>query len=214
MDWAKARALMVEGQVRPNRVTDPRLIEAMLALPREAMVPEARRALAYADVPVSLAPGRALLAPMVVARLVQEAQPVAGERVLALPGAAGYGAALLARLGLAVSVLETPAHDAASRAAMRALGVAVTHATGQLDQGVAGAAPFDLILIEGAVPAVPPALLAQLAEGGRLMAIIAAGGTRQAARVDVRGGTATTRRLFDAAAPDLPDFAAAPDFAL
>jgi protein-L-isoaspartate(D-aspartate) O-methyltransferase len=214
MDWAKARALMVEGQVRPNKVTDQRIVDAMLALPREALLPGPRRALAYADVPVPLAEGRALLAPMVVARLVQEARPVAGERALALPGAAGYGAALLARLGLAVTLLETPAHAAAAAAAMRALGVSVTHATGRLAHGVPGQEKFDLILLEGAVPAPPAGLLAQLAEGGRLLAIQAGPGTGQAIRVDRRGGSDTLTKLFDAAAPSLPDFAAQPAFAL
>lgn len=214
MDWAKARALMVEGQVRPNKVTDPRIVEAMLALPREALVPGPRQALAYADVPVPLADGRALLAPMVVARMVQEARPVAGERALALPGAAGYGAALLARLGLAVTLLETEEHQAAAVAAMRFLGATVTHATGALPDGAPGDAKFDLILVEGAVPAPPPGLLAQLADGGRLLAILAGAGTGLAIRVDRRGGADTLTRLFDAAAGTLPEFAARPVFAL
>jgi protein-L-isoaspartate(D-aspartate) O-methyltransferase len=214
MDWAKARALMVEGQVRPNKVTDPRIVEAMLALPREALVPGPRQALAYADVPVPVADGRALLAPMVVARMVQEARPVAGERALALPGAAGYGAALLARLGLAVTLLETAEHQAAAMSAMRALGASVTHATGALANGVPDTRLFDLILVEGALPAPPPGLLGQLAEGGRLLAILAGPGTGQAVRVDRRGGADTLTKLFDAAAPGLPDFAAAPVFAL
>lgn len=222
MDWAKARVLMVEGQVRPNKVTDPRIVEAMLELPREAMVPAARRAMACADVPVPVAPGRALLAPMVVARLVQEARPIPGERVLALPGVAGYGAALLARLGLNVTLLETEAHATQAVSAMRAVGCQVRHVVGRLAEGAAAQGPYDIILIEGALPAPPQALLEQLSEGGRLLGIMAprqagqkvAAGTRQAFRADRAGGSTTLRPIFDAAAPDLPEFEAEAAFTL
>jgi protein-L-isoaspartate(D-aspartate) O-methyltransferase len=214
MDWATARVNMVEGQVRPNRVTDPRIVEAMLAIPREALVPPARQALAYADVPVGVAPGRALLAPMVVGRLLQEAAPRAGERALVLPGLGAYGALLLDRLGVAVTVLERPDLADAARHAFAAAGARLSVVAGPLDQGHAAASPYDLILVEAAVPRLPEAWGTQLAEGGRLLAILGEQVPRRAVRATRIGPSLTTTALFDAAAPLLPDIAAAPAFSL
>jgi len=214
MDWARARTNMVEGQVRPNRVTDPRIIEAMLAIPREALVPPARRALAYADVPVALAPGRGLLAPMVAARLLQEAAPRAAERALVLPGLGAYGALVLARLGLSVTVLERPELADQARTAFAAAGSPLTVVAGTLEQGHAAAAPYDLILVEGAVPRLPAAWGAQLGEGGRLLAILGAEAPRRAVCMRRTGTSLTTASLFDAAAHLLDDVGADEVFAL
>jgi protein-L-isoaspartate(D-aspartate) O-methyltransferase len=222
MEWAAARRNMVEGQVRPNRVNDAAIVELMLNLPREALLPAGRAALAYADVPVEIAPGRALLAPMVVARLVQEANPRAGERALALPGLAGYGAMLLAGLGLQVTALETAEHAGKARERLAALGTAlgaalgtgVTVVAGALAAGHPAASPYHLILVEGALASVPSALCAQLAEGGRLLAVVGDSAPRRAVRIDRIGSSLTSRDLFDAAAPLLPDFAPAMEFSL
>lgn len=214
MDWARARYNMVEGQLRPNRVADPRIIAAMQAIPREALVPPARQALAYADAAVPVAPGRALLAPMVLGRLLQEAGPRAGERALCLPGRVACGALVLARLGCIVTVLETPDHAAAAAAALAAAGLVVAPAQGRLEDGWAAAAPFDLILVEAALPRIPAALTAQLAEGGRLLAIVGEQTPRRAVRIDRLGGSLSERALFDAAAPLLPDIGAEPAFSL
>lgn len=213
-DWAAARLHMVEGQVRPNRVTDPRIIQAMLELPREALVPPASQALAYADALVPVAPGRALLPPMIVARLVQEAAPREGERALVLPGRAGYGALLLDRLGLGVTVLETPEFAAPARAALAAAGAALAVVAGRFDQGHAGGAPYDLILIEAAVASLPPALAAQLAAGGRIAAIMGADPPRQAVLAELVDGQLVPRPLFDAAALALEELQPLPAFSL
>jgi protein-L-isoaspartate(D-aspartate) O-methyltransferase len=214
MDQAAARLNMVEGQVRPNRVNDPRIIQAMLRLPRHLLVPPTRRALAHADAPVPVAEGRALLAPMVVARLVQDAAPRANERALVLPGLGAYGGLLLHALGLSVTALEDPRHADAARQALDAAGGGPVLVAGPLAAGHAAGAPFDLILIEGAVPALPDGLAAQLAEGGRLLAVVGEGVPRRAVRTDRLAGVLTTRVLFDAAAPPLPDFAPAAAFSL
>jgi protein-L-isoaspartate(D-aspartate) O-methyltransferase len=214
MDLAAARLNMVEGQVRPNRVTDARIIEAMLRIPREALVPPARRALAHADVPVPVGQGRALLAPMVVARLVQEAAPRAGERALVLPGLAAYGGLLLHALGLAVTALETPALAAEAATRLAAAGGGPQLVAGPLADGWAAGAPFDVILVEGAVPGMPPALAAQLSEGGRLLAVVGSTAPRQAVRAVRIAGSVSARALFDAAAPRLPEFDAEAAFAL
>lgn len=214
MDWATARLNMVEGQVRPNRVTDPRIIQAMLEIPREMLVPAARRALAYADAPVAIAPGRSLLAPMVVARLLQAAAPREGERALVLPGLGSYAALVLHRMGLGVTVLETPDRAGQARTALAATGTPLTVVAGRLDQGHAAAAPYDLILLEGAVAALPAAFGAQLADGGRLVGIVGDQPPRRAVRADKVGDTFGQRVLFDAVAPLLDEFAAEPAFSL
>ena len=97
---------MVDSQIRPNKVVDPRILRAMRELPRERFVPTALRSLAYADEDVPLGNGRALMEPMVLARLVQIAAPVAGERVLVVGAGGGYGAAVLAACGANVTALE------------------------------------------------------------------------------------------------------------
>lgn len=214
MDWARARYNMVEGQLRPNRVTDPRIIAAMAEIPREALVPPARQALAYADAAVPVAPGRALLAPMVLGRLLQEAAPRAGARALCLPGRAACGALVLARLGCRVTVLETPEQADAAAAALAAAGLALAPVRGALEAGWAAAAPYDLILVEAGLARVPAALTAQLAEGGQLLAIVGEETPRRAVRIDRLGGSLSERALFDAAAPLLPGIGAAPAFSL
>jgi protein-L-isoaspartate(D-aspartate) O-methyltransferase len=212
MDFAKARLNMLDGQLRPNKVTDPRLLVAMGDLPREAFLPPALHAVAYADEDVPAAPGRVLLEPMILARLLQAAEVAEGTRVLVLPAGVGYGAALLARLGARVVALEAPG-PLAEALPRRAPGVTV--ATGPVTEGWAAAAPYDVILIEGAVEMIPAALTAQLAEGGRLLTVRASGRRGvlgQAVRLLRAGGTVTEVPLFDAGTPLLPEFRRAPEF--
>jgi protein-L-isoaspartate(D-aspartate) O-methyltransferase len=215
MDWAEARKRMVDGQLRPNRVTDSRLLAAFQSLPRHLFVPETLRARSHADEDVPLPGGRALLAPMKLARLLQAAAIRAGERVLVAGAGPGYGAALLARLGAQVTALE---EDAAMLAlagpalAGTAPGLRVTAADPAAGQ--AAGAPYDAILIEGAVPALPEALAAQLAEGGRLLAILRPRGASGVAVLARRaGGAVSVSELFDCAGPVLPAFAPRPAFA-
>jgi len=217
MDFARARLNMVEGQLRPNRVTDAALLAAMGAVPREAFLPEARRALAYVDDDVPLGGGRALMEPMVFARLVQAASVGPGARVLVVAAGAGYGAAVLARMGATVVALETPgARAEALRSALAAAGAAgVTVVAGPLAEGWAAAVPYDVILIEGAVEEIPEALTAQLAEGGRLVTVRASGRPGvlgRAVRLLRVAGTVTEVVLFDAGTPLLPEFRRAPAF--
>jgi protein-L-isoaspartate(D-aspartate) O-methyltransferase len=217
MDFAEARRFMVDGQLRPNRVEDPRIVAAMRDLPRERFVPPAMAARAYADADLPLPGGRAMLKPMVLAQLVQLAGLRRGERALVLAAGTGFGAALLAAIGGSVTAVEAdPALVAIARAALPAAVPAgsVTLVEADPAQGHAAGAPFDVIVIEGGVGAVPRAIEAQLAEGGRLVAIGLAGGPPGRALLARRaGGTVTTTRGFDAHAPALPGFAAAPAFA-
>jgi protein-L-isoaspartate(D-aspartate) O-methyltransferase len=211
MDFARARLNMVEGQIRPNKVTDPRIVAAMLELPRERFLPPERQAFAYLDEDIPVAPGRALIEPMVLARLVQAAELRETSRVLVVAAGAGYGAALCGRLAASVIALEAPgAARERLRATLAAMGAdTVRVAGGPVADGWAAEAPYDAILIEGAVETIPAPILAQLVEGGRLVTVEAsgrAGVLGVAVRLVRIGGTTTRLPLFDAGTPVLPEF--------
>jgi protein-L-isoaspartate(D-aspartate) O-methyltransferase len=211
-DFAQARRTMVDGQVRTSDVTDLRVIGAMQEVARERFVPAAWRAIAYLDrdVPVNEA-GRALIKPMVLGKLLQAAAIVSTERVLDVGCATGYSSAVLARLAARVVALEEDQVLAA--AAGEALGSAnVVVAAGPLAGGWPGEAPYDVILLQGASEVAPDSLLAQLADGGRLLAVIGSGPMGKATIYRKAGKHVTAQPLFDAAAPLLPGFAKAPAF--
>ena len=217
MDFAEARRFMVDGQLRPTQVDDPRIVSALRDLPRERFVPAALAARAYADADIPLTGGRMMLKPLVLARLVQLAGLRRGERALVIGAGTGFGAALMAAIGGSVTALESdPALVGIARVALAATlpPGAVTVVQGPLASGHAAGAPYDVILIEGGVHAVPDEIPAQLVEGGRLAAIGLAGGPPGRALLLRRaGGAVTTTVGFDAHAPALPGFAGAPAFA-
>ena len=209
MDFAQARLNMVEGQLRPNGVVDPRVIGAMLSLPRENCLPPDLRARAYLDTEVPVAAGRWLMAPMVLARLVQAAEPRASDRALVVAAGAGFGAALMSRLVGHVVALEAPERLDALRAGLEALDATVDVVGGPVAEGWPAEAPYDVILIEGGVEHVPEAVLAQLAEGGRLVTVETTGQPGvlgRAVRWVQVAGVATRLELFDAGTPLLPEF--------
>jgi len=220
MDFAAARLNMVESQLRTNRVVDPRLVEAMASVPREAFLPVHLRVIAYVDEDIALGGGRYLLEPMIFARLVQSAQLAPGARVLLVGSGCGYGAAVLAHMGARVTALECDAKLAvAARAACIANGAsAVATIEGPLSSGWPAAAPYDAILFEGGIGDLPPAFAAQLGEGGRLLAVVVSpesqGPERQgkATLWQKFAGSLTARTLFDAATPLLPGMAREPGF--
>lgn len=209
-DFALARRNMVDGQLRPNRVNDAGLLAALGDLPRERFLPEGLRSVAYADDDVPLGNGRFMMEPMVLARLIQVLQPRAEDKALVAAAGLGYGAAILARLTKSVVAVETDAALAAAAAkTLQELGVSgIQQVAGQAEQGVAASGPYDIILIEGAVPEVPKAIADQLAEGGRLATVIAdPSGALGVAHLFVKqGGVVSGRPLFDAGTPLLPGF--------
>jgi protein-L-isoaspartate(D-aspartate) O-methyltransferase len=215
-DFALARRNMVDGQLRPNKVTNADLLAAVSDLPRERFLPEGLRSVAYADDDVPLGGGRYLMEPMVLVRLIQALQPGAEDRALVLASGRGYGAALLARLVKSVVAVEADATLAgAADQTIKSLGLAnVVQHVGKPDDGAAASAPYDVVLIEGAVSQVPKTIVDQIAEGGRLVTVmIGAGGVQGTASVMVKeGGVASSRPLFDAGTPALPGFSAAPKF--
>jgi protein-L-isoaspartate(D-aspartate) O-methyltransferase len=220
IDFAAARRMMVDGQVRTSDVTDQRILAAMLALPRERFVPQASTDLAYLDldVPVSKpaagAAVRRLLKPMVLAKLVQAAEVRASDHVLDIGCATGYSSALLGRLARSVVALEEdPALARFAGDALAAVGANnVSVAEGRLTGGWPAAAPYDLILIEGDVEMVPPALYAQLKDGGRLAAVVGRAPASRAMIYRKIGADISGWPAFDAAAALLPGFAEPPAF--
>ena len=210
-DYALARRNMIDGQLRPNRVNNAGLLQAIGELPRERFLPAGLSSVAYADEDVPLGGGRFLMEPMVLARLIQILQPKYGDRALVVASGRGYGAALLAQLVTAVVALESdPVLGQAAEAAWKDVGATnVALWTGKLEDGVPSAAPYALILIEGAVRQIPKAILDQLADGGRLATVVAGPeGAMGVAELVVKEDGVTSRRpIFDAGTPTLPGFA-------
>lgn len=215
-DFALARRNMVDGQLRPNRVTNSQLLAAVSALPREKFLPEGLRSVAYSDEDVPLGGGRFLMEPMVLARLIQTLQARETDRALVVASSRGYGAALLSRLVKTVVAVES---DAALAAAARQMASELQLANvelkiGPLEAGAADSGPYDVILIEGAVQQVPVAIVEQLVDGGRLATVVAGppGALGTAQLFMKEGGVASGRPLFDAGTPSLPGFAPPPRF--
>lgn len=176
-DFTEARNHMVDGQVRPNKVNDPRIIQAMRRLPRERFVPPHLAGVAYIDEDVPLGGGRFLMEPMVIARLVQLARVRAGERALVVGAGTGYGAALLAACGATVTALENDERLAAiARRALAETAPGVSLVAGPLAQGWAKAGPYDAVLIEGAVREIPDAIAQQVRTSGRLVTVMCVSG--------------------------------------
>jgi protein-L-isoaspartate(D-aspartate) O-methyltransferase len=220
IDFALARRMMVDGQVRTSDVTDLRIIAAMLELPRERFVSEADADLAYLDTDVPAAGAAAgeqvrhLLKPMVLAKLVQAAAVKADDRVLDVGCATGYSAALLARLARSVAALEQdPLLVRLARENLAAVGAGnVTVVTGALTEGWQRDAPYDVVFVNGATESMPRTLCGQLKDGGRLVAVVGRAPVSRAMLYCSVQGDVSGRPIFDAAAPLLPGFAAPPAF--
>ncbi|WP_374313494.1 protein-L-isoaspartate O-methyltransferase [Dongia sp.] len=218
-DYAAARRFMVDGQIRTNKVTDERLVEALSDLPRERFVAPGLQSRAYIDDDLPIGNGRHLMEPMVQARLIQTLYVQPGDKVLVVGAAGGYTAALLGRLGASVTALESDAALAeTARAALAGLRdrLTVNVVTGALKDGHAQSGPFNGILLEGAVAEVPARLIEQLKQGGKLVTVLRdseASVGRAVLMTRADAGAAATRILFDANTPLLPGFERAPSFA-
>lgn len=205
--YATARAFMVDGQIRPNKVTDRKLLEALRSMPREQFVPESLRPTAYIDEDLPLGEGRVLMEPLIFARLVQLARPRPGERVLVVGAGVGYGAAILTACGASVVGLDdSQGLLAAARATCATHAPGLTLVQGRLADGHPDGGPYGLIVIEGAVRTIPPALGAQLAQtGGRLVTVLSEPGkVGQAVIAEPTPNGLVTRFAFDASTPPLP----------
>jgi protein-L-isoaspartate(D-aspartate) O-methyltransferase len=217
-DFSTARQKMVDGQVRPSDVTDLRIIDAMIAVPRELFVPESRRALAYLDLDLevseSATPKRFLIKPAVIAKMLQAADIKASDNMLVVGCASGYTVAVAAKLGGRVTATESDGALAAKAADLLAtLGcpnVTVRHAAAA--EGDPSNAPYDVIVLDGATEIVPDRLYRQLRDGGRLVAVFAMSLPQRAVVVTHSHADFGCRALFDAAAPVLPGLERAPAF--
>ncbi len=206
---------MVNGQLRVGGVNDLGVLAAFSDTPRESFVAAAQAGFAYLDCdqPALGSSGRRLLAPLTLARLLQAAAVAPGERALDVAGGSGYSAALLEQLGASVVALESDA--GAADAARRALAdhVAIEVVKGDLAAGAPGKGPFDVILVNGAFESQPDALIAQLANGGRLVGIEARAGAQEAVLIEKSGAGISRRALFETRAATIEAFRPAPSFA-
>ena len=216
--FSTARLKMVDGQVRTTDVTDRRTLDAMLMVPREAFVPASRQALAYLDVDLDVSEGgaakRFLIKPALTGKLLQAAEIGEGDNVLVVGCATGYVAALVAKLARQVTATESDSALAAkARDTFAALGLAnVTCKTAACAEGDPSAAPYDVIVLNGATEVTPDGLFGQLREGGRLVGVSAESRPSRAMIVTRSHGEFGYRPLFDAAAPVLPGLERAPAF--
>jgi protein-L-isoaspartate(D-aspartate) O-methyltransferase len=203
--YQEMRHAMVVSQLRTTGINDPRVIAAMGAVPRERFVPAERTGTAYADALIPLGNGRDLNTPMALGRMLNEVAPRPGDRALVIGAATGYAAAVLVELcASVVAVEEDPTLAAMARAALGKSGVKLVE--GPLAKGYKAGAPYDIILFDGAVEAVPEAIIAQLSETGRLTASVL---DRGVARIVVgrRGGSGFGMvPVADAASAYLPGF--------
>ncbi|MEO8669354.1 MAG: protein-L-isoaspartate O-methyltransferase [Bauldia sp.] len=213
-DYADARVRMVDSQLRTEDVTDYGILAAMGDVPRELFVPDRLKPLAYIDedllikAAVDGAPARYLMEPAPFARLLQAAGIASTDAVLDVGCGTGYTAAVLARLADRVVALDSDESLAAEAVRLlRDLGAAnVGVEEGPLEAGDTNGAPYDVIVLEGSVEVVPEALFAQLAEGGRLVAVVGYGRAASATVFTKTDGDVGARKAFDAHVPRLPGF--------
>ena len=201
-DFERMRTHMIDSQLRPNSVTTKAVVDAFREVPREAFVPEAMRPFAYMDEDIEVAPGRFLMEPLTLGRLIEFSEIGRGERALVVGGATGYAAAILAVMGVNTVLLDDGIEPAV--AISRAPNIDAVE--GPLADGWAEKGPYDLILVNGFVDSIPDALVKQVEEGGRIAAVILDEGTPRAGIGRVFGGHVGWTFISDAQVPALPGF--------
>ena len=213
--YAPARLNMVECQLKPNKVTIPAILEAMRDVPRENFVPKAMRGIAYVDEDLAIGNGRYLMEPLVLGRLIEAAKVAPSDIVLVIGAGTGYSASVLARLANTVVAIEDDP-DFVQRASETLAHLGVDNAVvieAPVTAGYAEQAPYQAIVIDGAVAEVPHQILAQLADGGRLAAVVSPDGRLGKAMLFQRiGANVSHREIFDASIPLLPGFEPVPTF--
>jgi protein-L-isoaspartate(D-aspartate) O-methyltransferase len=200
-DYPAARLAMVENQLRPQGVVDPLVVAAMAGVERERFLPDPSRPLAYVDRAVAIGGGRFLPPPAVLGQLLTQMRPEPGQRALVVGAGTGYSAAVLAEMGLEVVALESSPELAA-----HARGAGIHAVEGKLEAGHKQGAPYDHILIDGAVETIPTAIVDQLADGGRLGTALIDRGVARLIVGRKAGGAFGYLSVGDAGTPALPGF--------
>jgi protein-L-isoaspartate(D-aspartate) O-methyltransferase len=215
MDYARARLNMVNNQLRPSRVDDPNVLDAMAEIPRELFLPKALRGVAYADEDLPLPTGGWLIEPLVLARLIQAAGIRPTDVVLVIGCSTGYAGVVLSRLAATVLLVEPEARAQDLESLLDELGVDNVAVVVSEDPaaGHPSQAPFDVIFLVGAVRSVPPALFEQIGEAGRIMAVIDDGRIGRATLFTRLHGVVGQREMFDAQIPPCPGLVSSPGFA-
>jgi len=209
MDFEAARRTMVDSQIRPDDVTDPEIVRAFLKVPREAFLPASQKMLAYSELEIATGEGRAMWLARDLAKMVKALAPKPRDIALVIGAGSGYAAAILAELTETVLAVEDT-EAAVSRLADRLVKLGydqVAAVEAPLTEGLPAEGPFEIVLICGMVEQVPPALTAQLADGGRLGAVVKADAALGHARIYTRAGEAVAyREVFDATPPEFEAF--------
>ena len=208
-DFKALRQTMVDTQLRTNKVTDANVLAAMGEIPREMFVPEDRASLAYIDEDIHIGKSRCMAEPMILARMIQAAEIGPEDVVLDVACGSGYSSAILGRIARAVVAVESDTELAgAASARLTKLGMDnVVVEMGPINAGWSDQAPYDVIMLNGSCGEMSEAILSQLAEGGRLCAILRGPGGAGMAKLFVKsGGVVSNRGLFDANVPILPEF--------
>ncbi len=220
MDYQAARTKMVDNQIRPTDVTSYSVLTAFLTVPKEVFVPERLRALAYIDNDIEIAPARNglparfIMAPSPLAKLLQLAEIRPTDSVLEIGAGTGYGSAILGQLAGTVLSVESDADlSERARSTQVMLGYGnVSVVTGELSKGFASKGPYDVIFLHGSVDVLPEALFAQLADGGRLVAVVGQGNASRAHVYVKEGHIVSERPSFNTSVKPLPGFAKAAEF--
>ncbi len=213
-EYAAAREHMVVNQLQPNRVTDTLVADAMMAVPRERFVPEALAGVAYMDEDIEISANRCLMEPVTFGHMLQAAKCGPDEIVLDVACATGYSTAVLAKLAGTVVAMECDEEMAAKASELLAQ-LEVDNAvvvTADLKDGYPAQGPYDVIMIGGAVAKIPQALKEQLAEGGRLLAVVDRDGVGKGMKVSRIDGVLVEEELFDAMLPKLAELTEEPGF--
>jgi len=203
------RTTMIDGQILPNKVTDPRVISALGETPREAFVPKALRSVAYIDEDLEIGADRYLMEPMVFARLVEAAEITADDLVLDVGSNLGYSAAILAKLASSLVGVDSDG-EMVAQANANLLKLEIGNAAvveGVMQEGVEKEAPFNVIFLNGCVEYIPQALIDQLAEGGRMVGVRMENGLGRGFLGVKSGGIFGVEDFMDANVPMLPGFA-------
>ena len=209
MDFGVARDNMIDCQLRTNKVTDERILTAMASLPRERFVPREREDMAYVDVDIPCGEGRCLMSAMVSARLIQEARLQRADEVLCIAAGTGYSVAVMSGIASSVIALESN-QECAGKASQLLSELNLDNAVvveGPLTAGWQAESPYNVIFIDGMISAVPSEIFLQLADGGRLIAVIDSGdGVGRATLFVKLSGTVSSREIFDISVGRLSEF--------